>query len=89
MVKILDPNRNDVSLNGETDDPQYANLKSTWKDTLLVTANYQIIIRTRYQRYIGEFVLHCHILDHEDQGIMQNICIAIPDGSGGVTEAHH
>jgi L-ascorbate oxidase len=89
VVKILDPNGNDVSLNGESDDPQYANLKGIWKDTLLVKANYQIIIRTRYQRYIGEFVLHCHILDHEDQGMMQNIRIAIPDGSGGVTEAHH
>jgi hypothetical protein len=29
-------------------------------------------IRTRYKRYIGDFVLHCHILDREDQGMMQN-----------------
>ena len=50
---------------------------------------YRIYIRTRYERYIGEFVLHCHILDHEDQGMMQNVSIRLPDGAGGVTSGHH
>jgi hypothetical protein len=31
---------------------------------------------------IGQFVLHCHILDHEDAGMMQNVIINIPDGKG-------
>jgi FtsP/CotA-like multicopper oxidase with cupredoxin domain len=71
-------------------DPQYRGLKKVWKDTLWIksaatAANargmYQIKIRTRYQRYIGAFVLHCHILDHEDQGMMQNIAIVPPDGN--------
>ena len=56
-----------------------------------VPALYEIKVRTRYQRYIGEFVLHCHILDHEDQGMMQNVAIVLPGngpaavnaGSGG------
>ncbi|MUO79383.1 multicopper oxidase domain-containing protein [Agrobacterium vitis] len=50
---------------------------------------YRIFIRTRYERYIGEFVLHCHILDHEDQGMMQNVSIGLPDGAGGLANAHH
>ena len=50
---------------------------------------YTVVVRTRYERYIGDFVLHCHILDHEDQGMMQNIRIALPDGAGGVTNGHH
>jgi FtsP/CotA-like multicopper oxidase with cupredoxin domain len=29
----------------------------------------------RFSDYPGEFVLHCHILIHEDQGMMQNILI--------------
>jgi hypothetical protein len=33
------------------------------------------MIRTKYDRYIGEFVIHCHILDHEDRGMMTNIQI--------------
>jgi hypothetical protein len=37
---------------------------------------YLITMRTRYERYIGDFVLHCHILDHEDGGMMQNVRIA-------------
>jgi hypothetical protein len=43
-----------------------------------VENNYQVHIRTRYDRYIGEYVLHCHILDHEDAGMMLNISI-VPD----------
>ncbi len=89
---------------GGTVDPQYPGLKGVWKDTLwikdliespadfpskLAASMYTIKVRTRYQRYIGEFVLHCHILDHEDQGMMQNVSIQIPDGSGGITASHH
>jgi FtsP/CotA-like multicopper oxidase with cupredoxin domain len=77
-------------------DPQYPGLKGVWKDTLFVKnigggslGAYTVVIRTRYERYIGDFVLHCHILDHEDQGMMQNIRIALPDGAGGVTNGHH
>ncbi|WP_247881504.1 multicopper oxidase family protein [Skermanella sp. TT6] len=81
-------------------DPQYPGLKGVWKDTLwvksLITSGltnppageYKIFIRTRYRRYIGEFVLHCHILDHEDQGMMQNISIVLPDGQGGTAHGH-
>jgi L-ascorbate oxidase len=88
ITQIIDPTGKDVSVTGEPDDPQYANLKGAWKDSLFVKQGYVIEMRTRYQRYIGDFVLHCHILDHEDQGMMQNIRIAIPDGQGGVAHAH-
>lgn len=69
-------------------DPDYAGVIDQWKDTLFVKQDYQIVTRTRYQRYIGEYVLHCHILDHEDQGMMANVSIGIPDGLGGTAEAH-
>lgn len=79
-------------------DLQYPGLKGTWKDTIWVKnvkldngerKSYKIVIRTRYERYIGEFVLHCHILDHEDQGMMQNVRIGISDGNGGIAHGHH
>jgi FtsP/CotA-like multicopper oxidase with cupredoxin domain len=69
-------------------DPDYAGVIDQWKDTLFVKGGYNIVTRTRYQRYIGEYVLHCHILDHEDQGMMANVKIGIPDGLGGTAEAH-
>jgi FtsP/CotA-like multicopper oxidase with cupredoxin domain len=48
-----------------------------------------VVVRTRYRRYIGDFVLHCHILDHEDQGMMQNVRIALPEDAAAGGHAHH
>lgn len=89
IIEILNEAGEDVSENGEADDSQYAAMKGVWKDTIFVKPGYHVIIRSRYQRYIGEFVLHCHILDHEDQGMMQNVMIGIPDGTGGIAMGHH
>jgi len=55
---------------------QYCNLWHTFKDTVFVQNDYQVHIRSAYDRYIGEFVMHCHILDHEDSGMMANVLIA-------------
>jgi FtsP/CotA-like multicopper oxidase with cupredoxin domain len=46
-----------------------------WKDTLMVKAGdtNKIVVRSRYEDFDGAFVLHCHILDHEDQGMMQGV----------------
>jgi len=77
---------------GGTVDDNYPGLKGVWKDTLWIksilpatpppgtSGIYTIKVRTRYQRYIGEYVLHCHILDHEDQGMMQNVAVVLPQG---------
>ncbi len=46
-----------------------------WRDTLLVVQGEPLEIRTRYTDFTGKFVLHCHILDHEDQGMMQVVQI--------------
>ena len=42
-----------------------------WRDTLLVTKDEPKEIYARYDDFTGRFVLHCHILDHEDNGMMQ------------------
>jgi len=88
IIAIYDPDGNDVSGYEPGNTSPYARLKGAWKDTIFVTTDsenrpYRIITRTRYQRFIGDFVLHCHILDHEDQGMMQNVRITLPDGMGG------
>jgi L-ascorbate oxidase len=84
------------SFGSTTPDPQFRGLRGVWKDTLWLkntTPNtappeqqpagmYTAIVRTRYRRYIGDFVLHCHILDHEDQGMMQNVRVALPGSAG-------
>jgi FtsP/CotA-like multicopper oxidase with cupredoxin domain len=65
---------------------QYCGMWHTFKDTIFVQNDYKVLVRTRYDRYIGEFVIHCHILDHGDAGMMANIQI-MPDTSaagGGI-----
>lgn len=44
-----------------------------WKDTVLVPPASNVQIFTQYLDYIGQFVMHCHILDHEDLGMMEVI----------------
>lgn len=68
-------------------DPQYCDLFDktqnrfgSFRDTIFIKQGYQIVMRTSYKTNIGQFVIHCHILDHEDQGMMQNIVICSPGG---------
>ncbi len=42
-----------------------------WRDTVMVNQGIPTFIFTRYEDYIGAFVYHCHILDHEDNGMME------------------
>jgi FtsP/CotA-like multicopper oxidase with cupredoxin domain len=74
---------------------QYCSMYHVFRDTVFVENGYQVHARTYYDRYIGEFVIHCHILDHEDAGMMLNIQI-VPDlnapgyGLGmGAMHSHH
>lgn len=46
-----------------------------WKDTLLVPQGPPLHVYTHYTDYIGTYVYHCHILDHEDQGMMEMVNI--------------
>lgn len=38
-----------------------------------------VVIRQRYDDFHGWFVFHCHILFHEDRGMMKNIQVLRPD----------
>ena len=46
-----------------------------WRDTLLLDQGEDYEIRSRYLGFTGSFVLHCHRLDHEDQGMMGLVTI--------------
>ena len=41
-----------------------------WKDVLLVPARQRRRFRVRFDDFAGKTVYHCHILDHEDLGMM-------------------
>jgi FtsP/CotA-like multicopper oxidase with cupredoxin domain len=46
-----------------------------WQDVLIVKAQSKARIRIRFDDYAGSTVQHCHILDHEDLGMMGTILI--------------
>jgi len=58
--------------------------QTVWKDTVLVPPSdppgAQITLYTQYTDYLGAFVLHCHILDHEDLGMMEVVEVISPEG---------
>ena len=57
-----------------------------WKDSLLVQGPTVTNVYTKYTDYIGKFVMHCHILDHEDLGMME--VEEVVDTAGGVATPH-
>lgn len=73
-----------------------------WQDVIAVPAARitgtqvtpgRIIIRQAYPDFSGTFVLHCHILAHEDRGMMQLVRIVplaqYPKGCQGHVPDHH
>jgi FtsP/CotA-like multicopper oxidase with cupredoxin domain/peroxiredoxin len=58
-----------------------------WKDTLLIEDGMlPTIVRTRFERFAGKTVMHCHILDHEDRGMMHAIRIVRENGELAIGE---
>ena len=41
-----------------------------WRDVVNIPANGQVKVRVSFTGFTGRSVYHCHILDHEDQGMM-------------------
>lgn len=50
-----------------------AEADQVWWDTFYIPAGGSIKIRHRFTNYPGKFVFHCHILIHEDLGMMQDV----------------
>ncbi|MGO4211000.1 multicopper oxidase domain-containing protein [Terriglobus sp. YAF25] len=45
------------------------------QDTIWVAQDTATVIRMRFKEWTGKSVFHCHILPHEDTGMMQNFLI--------------
>lgn len=61
-----------ISINGQDID------RKSYDDTFPVPANGEVVIRTKYTDFDGKYVLHCHILFHEDHGMMQVVEVVKP-----------
>lgn len=47
--------------------------EAAWRDIVLVKAGGQARVRVRFDDFAGKTVQHCHILDHEDLGMMATV----------------
>lgn len=43
-----------------------------WKDTVLVMPGERVRVLMRFEDFTGLFLYHCHMLEHEDIGMMRN-----------------
>jgi FtsP/CotA-like multicopper oxidase with cupredoxin domain len=42
-----------------------------WRDTVIVPRNGSVTFRSRFLDFTGKYVLHCHMMNHEELGMMQ------------------
>ena len=57
-----------------------------WRDTVVVprpAKGGRTVIRSRFLDYTGVFMLHCHMMNHEEMGMMQ--AVEGYDGADGPT----
>jgi FtsP/CotA-like multicopper oxidase with cupredoxin domain len=52
-----------------------------WKDTVLVMPGETVRILVTFTRYTGLYLYHCHILEHEDMGMMRNFRVTPAGGA--------
>ena len=63
-----------LTINGEPPPPE----ESGWEDSVLVNDDREVVIVARFNSYTAEdipYMFHCHILDHEDLGMMGQFLI--------------
>lgn len=44
-----------------------------WKDTVLLMPGERVRVLLRFADHTGIYMVHCHLLEHEDMGLMRNI----------------
>jgi FtsP/CotA-like multicopper oxidase with cupredoxin domain len=49
-----------------------------WRDTVVVPRKGSVTFRSRFLDFTGRFVLHCHMMNHEELGMMQVVEVYAP-----------
>jgi FtsP/CotA-like multicopper oxidase with cupredoxin domain len=62
-----------MSVNGDANDAV------GWQDTVILPIRGEVVVRIHFRDFVGRFVYHCHILNHEDNGMMAVVEVA-PSG---------
>ena len=59
-----------------------------WKDTINVPFEKTVHVIVRFDDRPGEWMLHCHILDHAEGGLMSTVRVGLPDGPSAPAHQH-
>jgi len=49
---------------------QQGRILKTWKDTVRVGPDEEVLLVARFTGHTGTYVFHCHVLEHEDHSMM-------------------
>jgi FtsP/CotA-like multicopper oxidase with cupredoxin domain len=60
-----------LEINDGTSPPQTLPKPWVWQDVIEIPVGGYVRMRSRFVDFTGKYVLHCHILGHEDRGMMQ------------------
>jgi FtsP/CotA-like multicopper oxidase with cupredoxin domain/plastocyanin len=63
-----------ISRDGHRPPPWERGLEDTWK----LDPGESIVVAARFTDYTGMFMIHCHMLDHEDHGLMAQFRVDAP-----------
>jgi hypothetical protein len=80
IVRVSDTDGNDL-----TEQELGEGYTYLWRDTLAMKQGLTYQLLTKYEDFTGSFVNHCHILDHEDNGMMEKVTITDPTNPSPVT----
>ena len=47
-----------------------------WQDTVPLPIGGEVVMRMQFNDFTGKYVFHCHILAHEDNGMMAVVDVA-------------
>ena len=50
------------------------------KETFFLDPGDRVVVAGRFSDYTGKYVIHCHMLDHEDHGFMSQFEVVAPSG---------
>jgi L-ascorbate oxidase len=66
IVELLDSSGRNVMTKGS----------SFWSDTVYIPGNHIVTFKIRFFEFPGPFVVHCHLLNHEEAGLMANVLVS-------------
>lgn len=62
---------------GDYDSVKLGLVDAGWKDTVLVMPGERVRVLLRFEDFAGLFLYHCHMLEHEDAGLMRNYRVEV------------